>query len=404
MAGVKLRDILNIPVFAKARVLAGKRGLNKHVTTASVAEVPDILAWAKEGALYLTTLYAFRSEDDQRNLIEGLLKKGAAGLVVKPKRFLDSVPSEMINQAQRLNFPLIEISPEVAWSELIPGIFEKILEEEAGFKARESFLEAILAEDYVSEEAILRRGESIGCNLADPHRVLVVDIDNFSLYLAQEKPAEDDVQKKKAIILSLIQEELEKRSMRYFMLQRSDSFIAMVDAQRKQDLDEAVRAICSQAKEHIRPLTISIGMGDTARGPAAIRRSFAEAVKALRVVHLLKGGDSAAEFKEVEDYVVLANLADAPELDRFLRSALGKLTDYDSENKTALFETLRTYFLCGENKAEAARRLFVHLNTLKYRLQKIEELLGVKLHDPEDSFRLKLAVRLVRFKHRFEEF
>jgi len=113
MRGTKLKDVLQIPIFTKARVLSGKSGLSKYVTTVSVAEVPDILSWTKKGALYLTTLYAFRTEDSQIKLVRGLWEKGAAGLAIKPKRFLDTMPSKMIEEAESLDFPLIEISPQV---------------------------------------------------------------------------------------------------------------------------------------------------------------------------------------------------------------------------------------------------------------------------------------------------
>jgi DNA-binding PucR family transcriptional regulator len=62
-----------------------------------------------------------------------------------------------------------------------------------------------------------------------------------------------------------------------------------------------------------------------------------------------------------------------------------------------LVETLKTYFSTGESKAKTAEKLYIHLNTLKYRLHKIEEILGLKLSDPDVSFRLKLAVRLLLF-------
>ena len=48
----------------------------------------------------------------------------------------------------------------------------------------------------------------------------------------------------------------------------------------------------------------------------------------------------------------------------------------DEEKNTDLYETLKMYYLCGNNIAETASRMYVHRNTLVYRLRKIRELIG----------------------------
>jgi len=263
-------------------------------------------------------------------------------------------------------------------------------------------LEALLAGSYSTDEQICARGKSVGYNLKDPYMIMTIDIDNFYYYLINKKPTEDDAQKQKDVLSMLIQEILEEMLERSIILPKNDSFIVLAPAQSKEQITELAQSICDKARSHVRPLTVSIGIGEIAEGTDEIKRSFSEAVKALRIANILKGGNSVAHFSEIEDYILLANLAEAPELDSFLQSTLGSLIDYDIKNHTELLETLRTYFLCGENKAQAARALFIHLNTLKYRLHKIEEILNFNLSDPEASFRLKLAMRLLRFKRHLD--
>jgi sugar diacid utilization regulator len=397
MIGVKLREILKIPLLKEARVLAGEEGLENYVTTVSVAEVPDILSWVKEGALYLTTLFAFRDENAQRGLVEGLSEKGAAGLVVKPRRFLETVPVAMIETANSLAFPLIEISPEVKWSELIPEIFERILEEEITLKVRGGFIEALITGDYSSEEEILRRGEQIGCNLKEPHRMVVVSIDSFSSYLMREDYSEEGLQKKKEEMFYLIKREFEKRFFTIFTFTRGEEFIILVREEGRGEVSSTVKEICEKVKEKLRPFTVSAGIGGVASNVSGMKRSYEEAIKALKTVRVLQGEGSFAEFKDVEEYSLLAELSESPTVKSFIYSTLGKLLEYDKKHQTELVETLKTYFSTGESKAKTAEKLYIHLNTLKYRLHKIEEILGLKLSDPDVSFRLKLAVRLLLF-------
>ena len=50
-----------------------------------------------------------------------------------------------------------------------------------------------------------------------------------------------------------------------------------------------------------------------------------------------------------------------------------------------MYETLKMYYLCGNNIAETASRMYVHRNTLVYRLRKIRELTGSDIDDMEQS-------------------
>jgi purine catabolism regulator len=79
----------------------------------------------------------------------------------------------------------------------------------------------------------------------------------------------------------------------------------------------------------------------------------------------------------------------------FCADMLGPLEAYDAARGTTLVATLET-FLATRNAALAARRLYLHYNTLKNRLTKIEEIIGPFLDDPDRCLSLALALRLRR--------
>ena len=64
-----------------------------------------------------------------------------------------------------------------------------------------------------------------------------------------------------------------------------------------------------------------------------------------------------------------------------IHPAVKYLKKYDKKNKTNYLETLREYLNCALNTTEAVDRLFIHRNTLYYRLKKIEELCEIDLTD-----------------------
>ena len=86
---------------------------------------------------------------------------------------------------------------------------------------------------------------------------------------------------------------------------------------------------------------------------------------------------------------LLEKLAASPELSPFA-GLVQPLEDYDRERGSDLVRTLAVYFGTGENASEAADRLFLHRNSLLYRLERIQNLTGLDLRDSE----VRLALRL----------
>jgi GAF domain-containing protein len=81
-----------------------------------------------------------------------------------------------------------------------------------------------------------------------------------------------------------------------------------------------------------------------------------------------------------------------------LELAVGRLLELDRARSSELFRTLETYLDRRGNARQAAAALFIHRNTLRQRLRRIGEVLGLDPTDPEVAFDLLLAVRLIRFR------
>lgn len=78
-----------------------------------------------------------------------------------------------------------------------------------------------------------------------------------------------------------------------------------------------------------------------------------------------------------------------------------RLRQYCNDHGPTLLETLDVYLRCGRSKSETAKALFVHLNTVKYRIAQIQEIMGVSLDDDDTVLDLMLAFRLARHRERF---
>lgn len=134
----------------QVKIVGGQQGLNRIVTNVNVMENPDVTDWVHQGDLLVTTAYAIRNDAyAQANLVSLLASKGLAGLLLKPKRYLDSIPQTMIEQAENLGFPLMELPIEASFSEIINEILTEILHFQTKYfrkseEAHRLFMEVIL--------------------------------------------------------------------------------------------------------------------------------------------------------------------------------------------------------------------------------------------------------------------
>jgi DNA-binding PucR family transcriptional regulator len=91
---------------------------------------------------------------------------------------------------------------------------------------------------------------------------------------------------------------------------------------------------------------------------------------------------------------LLRELARGSALEPF-RTLVEPLEKHDRERRSDLVRTLRIYFAAGANASEAADRLFLHRNSMLYRLARIEKLTGLDLKAPRARLALQLGLLYV---------
>ena len=133
-----------------------------------------------------------------------------------------------------------------------------------------------------------------------------------------------------------------------------------------------------------RPIT---SMGDL---PAA----YDEALKAVHVGRQMHGESALTHFDGLGIYRLLALIPDGADLRRFVGESLGELATDDSPENADLRRTLTVLIDTNINVAETARQLFFHYNTLRYRIAKLERMLGPFTTDPQLRLTLALALRI----------
>ncbi|MBD2900417.1 hypothetical protein amrb99_94210 [Actinomadura sp. RB99] len=144
--------------------------------------------------------------------------------------------------------------------------------------------------------------------------------------------------------------------------------------------------------------TFSTGISRTVTCPAELPEAYEQAVKAVRVGRQLHGAGARAHFDQLGVYRLLSLVSDPAELHAFVRETLGELAGDDEPELVDLRRTLQVLLETNLNVAETARRLHFHYNTLRYRIGKLERMLGAFTEDAHLRLNLTLALHVLRMR------
>ncbi|GAA3825299.1 PucR family transcriptional regulator [Streptomyces phyllanthi] len=137
------------------------------------------------------------------------------------------------------------------------------------------------------------------------------------------------------------------------------------------------------------------GIGGHAPALSMVQRSRQEADAALGVLAHRGQDHAVADFQEVRAESFFLRLrADLDAFDEVKLAGLEAMREHDGLNGTEYTRTVYAYLRCLGDSARAAAEMYVHPNTLRYRIRRASELFGIDLQDPDEALLLWLRLRL----------
>ena len=197
-----------------------------------------------------------------------------------------------------------------------------------------------------------------------------------------------------------VQSRLRRQHRRAFFDARHDSLRALVPLPAlDQGATEQLRLACEELGSE---LGVDIGVSDAERGAASARRRMREAADAARIARSLAAAGGAVSYERLGAYRYLVNLElDEAPRDRY-GQAVSALIDYDRDRNANLVDTLERYLAARCSVAASARALYIHPNTVRQRLERIQQITKLDLRE-EDLLSLELALKVARLRRVREE-
>ena len=178
------------------------------------------------------------------------------------------------------------------------------------------------------------------------------------------------------------------------------TFLRIVHTEPDQRISEENRRFIQRLYHRLHAITqqyvLNIGVGEPTARLINVRRSFTQAKEAIRVSGNLRSVAGVHFYEDLIIYQLLSSGVENEKSAELYTLSIRSLVEYDKQNATNMVETLDCYFACNCNVSETAKALFIHRNTLIYRIDKIKSILGRDLKDSEERLLLQLGLRQIR--------
>lgn len=164
----------------------------------------------------------------------------------------------------------------------------------------------------------------------------------------------------------------------------------------KERIDKELETIYKSLKNKI-DTEIYIGVGRPAMNLNDIRDGYDQAYQAVILGRTLHDNKHIIYYEELGFYRLLATFNNTTEVKKFYEESIGSLIHYDENHDLELITTLSTYFAHNESISKTAEALFIHINTMKYRLQRIKAITSLDIRNSEDKLILQVCLKIHHF-------
>lgn len=264
-------------------------------------------------------------------------------------------------------------------------------------KIRGQFVEDLVY-GRLDEGDILQRALYLGYDLRNFYQVMIVHVNTGSTGGTDtDKVITRDFSGLSEKALKVIRQCTRDQGF-HFIAARTNPLLVLIETgagPQKHRVHDLAAIILQRVKEDLGALAVTVGIGGPAKGVKDLRLSYKQAEKAFRIAGRLKWTNVVVPFDSIGVHRVFLHVDRREILRDYVMETLGAILDYDRERKGNLMATLRAFIDCNFNLQKTAQHLFIHLNTLKYRMQRIREIGDLSLDNPNQRFNVQFAIKIL---------
>jgi sugar diacid utilization regulator/putative methionine-R-sulfoxide reductase with GAF domain len=269
---------------------------------------------------------------------------------------------------------------------------------EAQTRVRSDLLWDLLEGNINDDSEALIRARYLGYSLPPKLRIMLVPVRGLDEWARREGASADAVDRRRESLVRASERLASSAASHQVFAARRGSLIAVLvsGSESSTEAKGLAEAVLEGLGEANPDLDFSAGISSCVPLAADMNPAYLQAQHALSAIPVVAAGGRVAVFDDLGVLRFLLAPADRGELVGFARKTLGPVIDYDRGHNAELVRTVEVYLANDCNLQRTAEHLYVHPKTVRYRLDRVEELGGISLATQQDRFNAQLAITIIR--------
>ncbi len=357
--------------------IAGHNGWSNSISWVHMVEDMVIIQhfWGKE--LSVTTGLGFDTTEKLQKLIEELIRRHGAGLIVNTGYYISEIPKELLDYCDENDFPLLTVPWEIHLADMIKDYSIRIFMQGAADKEISGALVQAIEQPANQEEyrqKLLPYFDEDGT-----FQVMLITTDHLDEM--------DTVDRQR--LSYRVQVYLENITHNGNFMYYDSNFMLVVNALSEEWMDEIAAGMVRRAKRRMPDIPLYVGVGSRMTDISNLHVSYSRAKAAVQMAKKRK--QELLYFDRMGLYRLLYMVDDSRLLKEMAEEPLNPLLEYDRKHKSNYVDTLELYLKHNGSIQAVSEEMFTHRNTVIYRMNKIKELLGTDLEQTEERLPYQIA-------------
>ena len=363
-------------------LIAGEQGMHNVVRWLHMVESNAISSFLGGQEIAFTTGVALSKEETLLDLVKSNNEHKASGMVVNIGPYIQEIPQEVIDYCNQEGFPLFVVPWKVHMAEIMRNISYMITESD---KFSLELSSAVKNAIFLSEQQDMYIPQLERNNFLRTWEYCVTVIDIIG---NGESVPSEELQR----YLKIIENYLIFSRKKTFAFELGGSIVVLFadhsEATIKKIVSDMLKRCNFQSEQ------CYIGIGRCMPNAQSIGKSYRQACQVLKLQKNLHNDKGVVAYQDLGIYKLLMDIENQDVINEYYAETIQQLVEYDRLNETNYCEVLQCYLEHSGSVKETAEAMFVHRNTINYKINKIEEMLNCDLSELETRLLYSIAFML----------
>lgn len=365
----------------KVNLVAGKDGIGNIIEWFQIVENNLAMTQVNNNELVFCSGEDMDDEAVFVRFIEELIARQSSGLVIIQGHYLTEISDVVKNLCNIQRFPLMVLASSVNMSTITKLLSIQLLESEKINRQLFSAMKNAISFPKKLDGYVPTFVQS-GFKKNEPYAVSIVKMKHRELITSSESQW----------LVKSMEAQLLKAGDKSFVLTMDDIYVFVFSNYSEEEMREIMLKMIMllRMKEYQFYVGSSINHSDVEQ----LTNAYVQAKKVVNLSERNGWENQLVQYRELDVYQLLLAIDDKNTMKQYYDAKLGVLEKHDQNNGSDYLEFLKVYLNSNCNINDTADKLFIHRNTVVYKIKKINELLDCDLSELEVRVKLFLAIML----------